>query len=68
MISAENSQREDAFLLIAKQKENNDWIEVLRNLYQENEVPVFMYEYVYLYREGEVYSIGKVIAEGRCFI
>lgn len=65
MISAENSQREDAFLLIAKQKENNDWIEVLRNLYQENEVPVFMYEYVYLYREGEVYSIGKVIARRR---
>ena len=65
MISAENSPREDAILLTAKQKENNDWIEVLQKLYQENEVPEFMYEYAYLYREGEVYSIGKVIASRR---
>lgn len=65
MISAENLPREDAILLTAKQKENNDWIEVLQKLYQENEVPEFMYEYAYLYREGEVYSIGKVIASRR---
>ena len=65
MISAENLPREDAILLTAKQKENNDWIEVFQKLYQENEVPEFMYEYAYLYREGEVYSIGKVIASRR---
>ena len=65
LLEEEKFLDENAFLLVAKQKENNDWIEVLQTLFKENAVPEFMYEYAYLYREGEVYSIGKVIAKRR---